>query len=104
MGIAIVNSGELALASAPVATNTTLVAEAVEGCVVMVVVVVTVGTPTVIDVVNGHPGTGSRLICWEGTLRNLRAPTVACPNDELAFQMECQTLAPECWQTESQQM
>ena len=73
MGIAIVDSGTPALVCAPVVTNATPASEAIEGCMVMVVLVVTVGTPTVTGMVNGHPGTGSCSISREGTLRNSKS-------------------------------
>jgi len=42
-----VNNSTPVLGSAPVATNTIPAAEAIAGCMVMIVVVVAVGTPTV---------------------------------------------------------
>jgi len=68
--IATINNGALALSSTLVATNAIPMAEAITGCVVMVVVVVTVGTPTVIGAVNGRPEAGSCSVHWEGNLRN----------------------------------
>jgi len=53
-----------------VATNAIPVAEAVEGCMVMVVVVVAVGKPTVTGAVNGHPEAGVCSIRWKGNLWN----------------------------------
>jgi len=84
VGIAIVDSGAPALASAPVATTATLAAEAIEGCVVLVVVIIAVGAPTVTGAVSGRPGTGSHLIRREGTLRNSKNS-----NDGLSDQQAC---------------
>jgi len=85
VGVAIVNCGAPTLVSVLVTSNTMPAAEAVEGCVVMVVVVVAVGTHTITSTVNGHPGSGSQSNRREGYLRNSGAPTMACPNDEPAF-------------------
>jgi len=57
-----------------VAKNAVPAAEAIAGCMVMVVVVVAVGTPTVTDVLNGHPEAGDCLIGWEGNLKNSESP------------------------------
>jgi len=54
-----VNCGTLALGSTPVATNTIPAAEAIGRCVVMVIAVVAVWTPTIIGAVNGHPEAGA---------------------------------------------
>jgi len=53
-----------------VATNTTLMVEAIEGCVVMVVFVIALGTPTINGAVSGCPGTGGCLIRRAGNLRS----------------------------------
>ena len=74
-----VNSGAPALGSAPVATNAIPTTEAVEGRVVMDVVVVAVGTPTVTSAVNGCPEAGDCSIHPEGNLRNSESP-----NDDLS--------------------
>jgi len=69
----IVDSGAPALGSTPVATNAILMAEAVGGCVMRVVVIVAVGTPTVTGAVNGHPEPGGCSIRWEGNFRNSKS-------------------------------
>jgi len=56
-----------------VATNATLAAEAVAGCVVMDVVIVAVGTPTVASTVNGHPVAGGCSIHQDGNLKNSKS-------------------------------
>ena len=71
----IADSGTPALESTPVVTTASLMAEAIKGCMVMVVVVVAV---TVTGKVNGHPETGSHLIYWEGYLRNSRSADSGC--------------------------
>jgi len=73
MGTATVNSDALVLGSAPEAINIIPVAEAIEGCVVMVVVVIGVETPTITGAVNGHPEAGSCSIHQEGNLRNSKS-------------------------------
>ena len=77
-----VNSSTLMLRSAPVATNAIPMAEAIEGCMVMVIVVVAVGKSTVTGSVNGHPEAGSCSICREGNHRTPKARTVTCPIDD----------------------
>jgi len=57
-----------------------MMAEAIEGCMLMVVVAV--GTPTVTGTVNGHPGTGGCSIHQEGDPRSSES------SFEPAFQME----------------
>ena len=73
MGIAIVNSSIPALESAQVATIAILATEADAGCVVMVVVVITVGTPTVTSAVRGRPEAGGCSIHREGKLKNSKS-------------------------------
>ena len=52
------------------ASNAIPVAKTIVGCILMVAVVVTVGTPTVIGAVNGHPEAGGCSIHQEGNLKN----------------------------------
>ena len=66
-----VNSGAQVLTrSTLVASNATAMVEAIKGCVVMVIDVIAVVTPTVTSAVNGSPEARSCSICLEGNLRN----------------------------------
>jgi len=59
----------------------------------MVAFVIAVGTPTITDVVNGHPEAGGCSIRRDG---NSESSNDDLPVDEPASHMECQTQAPEC--------
>jgi len=90
------NSGVPALRSALVATNTIPVAAAVKGCVVMVVVVVAVGTPTASGACSQHRKQVAVRSIRRETSETPKAPTMTCSFDDLASEMVCQTQTPEC--------
>ena len=55
------------------ASNAIPAAEADAGCVMMVVGVIAMGTPTVTSAVSGCPEAGGCSIHWEGNLRNSKS-------------------------------
>jgi len=74
--------------------TSTPVVKAVDGCAVMVVVVVAAWTPTITSAVISLPEVGGRSTLWEGTSGTPRAPTVAGLVVEPALQISCQTPIP----------